>query len=126
MSWKCRGCGRQSTHIRTIVEDDTFFDQCDHPECGNLSSIDATIPDVFWNGRPYYSEALGVEFTSRSQKARVMKERGLSELGNQKFGEKSWTEGSRAYRKKQFEQERPQIREAFKRWKETGYASDKR
>ena len=84
-----------------------------------------TIPDVFWNGRPYYSEALQTEFTSRSQKARVMKEKGVSELGSQKLGQKSWTEGTRAYRQKQFESVRPKIREAFKRWKETGYARDK-
>jgi hypothetical protein len=77
---------------------------------------------VFWNGRPYYSEALQCEFTSRSQKARVMKEKGVSELGSQKLGEKNWIEGSRDMRRKQFEQERPVIRETLKRWKETGYA----
>ncbi len=117
-AWTCRGCGRESTHIRTIVDGDDLIDRCDHPECGNLSSIDAAVPDVFWNGRPYYSEALDVEFTSRSQKARVMKERGLSELGTQKLGEKSWIEGSRDYRRKQFEKDRPMIRETYKRYLE--------
>lgn len=118
MSWNCRACGRASTHIRTIVDGENLIDQCDHPECGNLSSIDASIPDVFWNGRPYYSEALGVEFTSRSQKAKVMKERGLSELGSQKLGEKTWVEGSRDYRRKQFDKDRPIIRETYKRYLE--------
>lgn len=119
-AWICRGCGRESTHIRTIIEGDALIDQCDHPSCGNLSAV--TIPDVFWNGRPYYSEALECELTSRSQKARVMKEKGVSELGNQKLGNKSWTEGTRDYRRRQFEKQRPIIRETLKRWKETGYA----
>lgn len=116
MSWNCRACGRASTHIRTIVQGNDLIDQCDHPECGNLSAIDGGIPDVFWNGRPYYSEALEVEFTSRSQKARVMKERGVSELGSQKLGEKNWIEGTRDYRRKQFDKDRPVIREIYKRY----------
>lgn len=124
-AWICRGCGRESTHIRTIVQDNELIDLCDHPQCGNLSSIDAGIPDVFWNGKPYYSEALECEFTSRSQKARVMKEKGVSELGNQKIGEKTWVEGSREARRKEFDKERPMIREALRTWKETGYARGK-
>lgn len=121
-AWICRGCGRESTHIRTVVEADQLIDVCDHPECGHLSSIDAGIPDVFWNGRPYYSEALECEFTSRSQKARVMKEKGVSELGSRKLGNKDWMTGTREARRKAFERERPVIRETLKRWKETGYA----
>jgi len=118
MSWICRGCNRESTHIRTFVEGDGFIDICDHPDCGNLSSMDASIPDVFWNGRPYYSEALDVEFTSRGQKARVMKEKGVSELGNTRLGEKTWMEGSRDFRRKQFEKDRPMIRENYRRYLE--------
>lgn len=114
--WICRGCGREATHIRTIIEGLRVIDQCSHPECGNLHSIDATIPDVYWNGRPYHSEALGIEFTSRSQKARAMKEMGVSELGSQKLGEKSWVEGSRDYRHKQFDKDRPAIRETYRRY----------
>lgn len=118
MSWVCRGCGRESIHIRTIVEGDTLMDQCDHPDCGNLAMVNAGVPDVFWNGRPYYSEALDVEFTSRSQKARIMKERGLSELGDRKLGEKNWIEGSRESRRKEFDKERPMIRENYRRYLE--------
>lgn len=124
--WVCRGCGRESVHIRTVVEGDELVEQCDHPDCGNLSMVSAGIPDVFWNGRPYFSQALQCEFTSRSQKARVMKERGVSELGSQKLGNKNWIEGTRQARSKAFNQDRPMIRETLKRWKETGRASDKR
>lgn len=122
MSWVCRGCNRESIHIRTIVEGDTLIDQCDHPDCGNLAMVNAGVPDVFWNGRPYYSQALECEFTSRSQKARVMKEKGVSELGSEKLGKKSWVEGSRDVRRKEFEKQKPMIRETWKRWKETGHA----
>lgn len=94
------------------------MDQCDHPDCGNLAMVNAGVPDVFWNGRPYYSEALDVEFTSRSQKARIMKERGLSELGDRKLGEKNWIEGSRESRRKEFDKERPMIRENYRRYLE--------
>jgi hypothetical protein len=51
-----------------------------------------------------------------------MKEKGVSELGNRDLGKKTWVEGSRESRRKEFEKERPVIRETFKRWKETGYA----
>ena len=116
MSWICRACGRDSTHIRTIVDGNNLVDQCDHPECGNLHSVDAGVPDVFWNGRPYYSEALGVEFTSRGQKARVMKEKGVCEAGDQKLPEKNWIDGSREYRRRNFEKDRPMIRETMRRY----------
>ncbi len=122
MTWVCRGCGRESIHIRTMFDGEEIRDMCDHPSCGNLHMIDSGVPDVFWNGRPYFSEALDCEFTSRSQKARVMKEKGVSELGNTKIGEKNWIEGSREARKKEFDRERPVIRETLQRWKETGYA----
>ncbi len=118
MSWTCAGCGQESNHIRAHIEEGKMVEQCDSPDCGNLSSIDASVPDVFWNGRPYYSEALGVEFTSRSQKARILKERGVSELGNTKLPEKSWIEGSREWRRKNFDKDRPMIREVLRRYRE--------
>lgn len=116
--WTCRGCNRESTHIRTIVEGDELIDQCERQDCGNLSAISGGVPDVFWNGKPYYSHALGVEFTSRSQKARVMKERGVSELGDTKLSGKNWIEGSRDVRRKGFEKDRPMIRETLRQYRE--------
>jgi hypothetical protein len=113
----CQGCQKETYQIHGYMDDQGIYKEA-CSECGNVASSDASVPDVYWNGRPYYSEALQVEFTSRSQKARVMKERGLSELGSQKLGEKSWTEGSRDYRKKNFEKDRPMIREAYRRYLE--------
>lgn len=116
MSMVCGGCqNKEAYQIHGWYDDKTGYNEiCDR--CGNLSTSDATIPDVWWNGRPYYSEALGVEFTSRSQKARVMKEKGVTELGSQKIDPKSWTEGSRDYRKRQFDKDRPKIRELYKQY----------
>lgn len=114
----CAGC--QNPHAYQthgyIGEGGHYVEGCDR--CMQLSSSDASIPDVFWNGRPYFSESLGVEFTSRSQKARVMKERGVSELGNTKLGEKTWIEGSRGYRSKNFAHDRPMIRETLRKYRE--------
>jgi len=39
VSWVCRSCGRDSTHIRTMVDGDELIDLCDHHECGNLSAM---------------------------------------------------------------------------------------
>lgn len=113
----CEGCGNPDAyHSRGWIENGVYKEICDR--CGGLASSDAPVHDVFWNGRSYYSEALQTEFTSRGQKARVMKEMGVSELGPQKLGEKNWIEGSRAYRRKQFDKDRPMIRETLKRYQE--------
>lgn len=111
----CQGCKKESHHIHGYCDEYGQYQEC-CAGCGGLYSTDASVPDVFWNGKPYYSEALGIEFTSRSQKARVLKERGLSELGNQTLGQKTWVEGSREYRKKNFEKDRPMIREHYRRY----------
>lgn len=118
MSMKCAGCHNEEAYQihGWYDEKEGYLEVCD--KCGSLSSSDAAVHDVFWNGRPYYSDALQVEFTSRSQKARVMKEMGVSELGGQKLGNKSWIEGSREYRKKQFDKDRPVLRAIHKAYQE--------
>lgn len=115
---KCSGCHNEEAYQMHgwYDEKEGYLEVCD--KCGNLSSSDASIPDVFWNGRPYFSEALDCELTSRSQKARVMKEKGVSELGSEKLGNKTWVEGSREHRRQQFDKERPHIRETQKRIQE--------
>ena len=115
----CRGCGNEAAYqIHTIYDKEIgMIDCCDR--CGDLRSIDASVPDVFWYGRPYYSEALDCQFTSRSQKARVMKEKNVTELGNEKIPVRTWTDGSRNYRKRMFDKiDRPRIREIYKQYLE--------
>lgn len=123
---KCQGCNKESHQIHGYCDEKgNYREVCADPECGALSASAAGVPDVFWNGRPYYSEALEVEFTSRSQKARILKEKGLSELGSEKLGRKGWIEGTRDVRRKEFDKQRPIIRETLKRWQETGFARRK-
>lgn len=111
----CQGCRQECYQTHGWCDkQEGYIEVCNN--CGDLRSSDVPVHDVFWNGRPYYSEALGVEFTSRSQKARVMKEKGVTELGSQKIEPKSWTEGSREYRKRQFEKDRPKIRELYRQY----------
>jgi hypothetical protein len=113
----CQGCHQEAYQVHGWYDVKFGYQEiCD--KCGEVSSSDAPVHDVFWNGRPYYSESLDCEFTSRSQKARVMKEKGVTELGSEKLGNKSWTEGSREYRRKQFEKDRPMIRELQKQYRE--------
>lgn len=119
----CSGCQNDKAYqTHGYVSDEGVYVEC-CDRCGDLASSDIPVPDVFWNGRPYYSEALGMEFTSRTQKARVMKELGVSELGGRKLGEKNWTEGSREFRRKQFNRERPMIQKTYQAWKEKSRAS---
>ncbi len=112
----CLGCGNERAYQKHAIFDKAagIIECCDR--CGNLASSDINIPDVFWPGHGYYSQALDVEFTSRAQKARVMKEKNVTELGNQRLPEKTWTEGSRDYRKRQFEKDRPKIKETYRRY----------
>lgn len=133
--WICRGCGRESIHIRTIVESDELIEQCDHPQCGNLAMVDAGIPDVYLSraGQTFNNlcDNMGrpIAIQSKRHKKQIMDQMGVSEAGGTfngaPFGTRTWIDGSRAARKREFSKERPKIRETWKRWKETGYARDK-
>lgn len=109
----CRGCGNENwTAMRSVVSDEGgMIDECDR--CGSFQA--GTVPDVFFN-QPYYSKALDVEFTSKAQKAAYLKEHGLSEAGDMKFGKQSWVDGTRAHRRAQFEKDRPMIREVYRQY----------
>lgn len=132
----CRTCNNQNAyHIRTIIDDGQPFDLCDRSECGNLSMADAGVPDVYLGrlgqtfenltdkmGRPY-------EIRSKRHKKEVMDRLGVSEAGGTvhgaPYGSKNWIDGTRDYRRRQFEKDRPGIKESLRRWRETGYASPK-
>lgn len=123
----CRGCSQESHHVRTIVDKNgEFYDICANANCGQLSSMDAYVPDVYLKssgqkfanlcdemGRPY-------EISSKRHKKEVMDKLGVSEAGDTvngaPYGSKTWVEGSRDYRRKQFERDRPMIRETYQRY----------
>lgn len=100
--------------------------------CDRCGGVSASLPDAYLGhigqkfanlcdkmGKPY-------EIQSKRHKKEVMDQLGVREaagtVNGQRFGSETWIDGTRAYRKRQFEKERPGIREIFKRWKETGYA----
>jgi hypothetical protein len=105
----CRGCGYETPYAKRFTVD---TESCDR--CGGFSSM-ASVPDVYFK-HPYHSEALGVDFTSKSQKASVMKEMDVSEAGDRSMSTTAWVDGTRAWRKAQFEKDRPMIRENYRRY----------
>lgn len=124
----CRNCNNESAwHVLTTIDDETkeLTDCCDR--CG-LEGGGEAIPDVFLNraGQRFQNlcDEMGTpyEITSRKQKKEIMDRLGVSEAGDRvngaPFGTKTWIEGSRPYRKKQFDKDRPAIREAYRRYLE--------
>lgn len=120
----CRSCSSEAYSIRTVVQEGTFVDFCDR--CSDVR-IEG-VPDVYLGhvgqkfanlcddmGRPY-------EISSKRQKKEVMDRLGVSEAGDRvngaPYGSKTWIEGTREFRRKQFDKERPMIRETLRRWKE--------
>lgn len=93
--------------------------------CG-LEGAGPTIPDVYFthSGQKFANlcDKMGrpIEITSKRHKKEVMDKLGVQEAGDRvhgaTYGGKSWIEGSRDYRKRQFEKERPVIRETYKRY----------
>lgn len=108
----CSVCNDQfASSVRSIYEGGKVIDV----GCDRCMGIQPAVHDVYFK-QPYKSEALGVEFTSKAQKAAYLKEHGLSEAGDMKFGQKNWIDGSREYRKRNFEDARPAIRETYKQY----------
>lgn len=118
-------CGNQNAYQKRIYTDREGIQEiCD--QCGTLSVGDAATPDVYLAhsgqkfknlcddmGRPY-------EIRSKRHKKEIMDKMGVQEAGDlvngAKYGSKSWVEGSRDYRRRQFDKERPMIRENYKRY----------
>lgn len=103
-----------SVNSRSWVEEGEIVTICD--QCGLNGS--ANLADCYWPGHAYKSTSLDVEFTSRGQKAKYLKEHGLSEAGDVKFKGQNWIEGTRESRRKEFDKERPMIREIAREWKQ--------
>lgn len=111
----CGACDeKHASSVKSMVQDGKVVDV----GCDRCLGVRTSVPDVYWPGHEYKSEALGVEFTSRGQKAQYLKDHGLTEAGDIKFKGQGWIEGSRDYRKRQFEKDRPKIRETYRQWRE--------
>lgn len=126
----CRNCGNEKawhTVSRYDSAAEEWTDCCDG--CG-LEGGGDVIPDVYLGrlGQKFANlcDDMGrpIEIQSKRHKKEVMDRLGVSEAGGTingaRYGSKTWIEGSREYRKKQFEKDRPVIRETLRRWKEKG------
>lgn len=104
--------------MRTLIEDKELIDSCS--ECSRIRTDG--VPDV-------YLPRLGMEFQalcdktgkpipiqSKRHKLQVMNELGVREHPDRLKDGKTWVEGSRDYRKRNFEQARPKIREAYRQY----------
>lgn len=116
----CAGCGNENAWHKYIVENREICDGC------GLEGAGAGVPDVYLarsgqtfanlcdeSGRPY-------EISSKRHKKEVMDKLGVREAGDSvngaPFGTKSWIDGTRDFRKKQFDADRPRIRETYRRY----------
>ena len=122
----CRSCHHDDAwHVNTIYdkEFDVYVDQCNF--CG-LDGAGSWTPDVYLahSGQKFQNlcDKMGnpIEIRSKRHKAEVMRQMGVSEAGDRVNGApiqpRSWAEGTREYRRKNFEKDRPMIRELYGRY----------
>jgi hypothetical protein len=119
----CNGCGSDKySEMRTIIEDTELVDACD--QCSHVRADG--IPDVYLGhiGQKFQNligkDGQPIEIRSKRHKKQVMDEMGVSEAGHTvngaPYGSKSWIEGTRAYRKKNFKEALPAIRETYRQY----------
>lgn len=119
-------CGNQNAlRIKSWYENGEIVSVCD--KCMDFTPTgmpDAFLPRIgmtFDNlcdkmGKP-------IPIMSKAHKAQVMREKGVIEAGDRTRGStalpsKSWIEGTRENRKKEFDQKyRPMLKQTFKEWK---------
>lgn len=120
---KCTSCGNLNawhTISRFSSKDGVMIDCCD--QCG-LEGGGEGIPDVYLGHIGQTFQALcdetgnPIPIQSKRHKKQVMDGLGLSEHPDRLKGT-PWIEGSRDYRKRNFEQDRPRIRETMRQWRE--------
>lgn len=94
---ECNNCGNQEAHISRVCFDKKLgrLESCNL--CGDISSSDVYMPDVFWNGPGYHPGLVDknnkpIFLYSRRQKARLMKEQNSREAGDWHHGTRG-TEG---------------------------------
>lgn len=122
----CSSCGSFEWYeIRTMIEGTDVLDCCSN--CPKPVQVDG-VPDVYLShvGQTFenLTDKMGhpIEIQSKQHKKRVMADLGVREAGDRvngaTYGSKSWTEGTKAWRSKQFDKDRPMIRENIKRYLE--------
>lgn len=124
----CNNCGnKEAWHLKSGFNGVTLerYEACD--ACG-LQGAGQGIPDVYLprSGMKFQNltDKMGspIEIRSKRHKKEVMASLGVSEAGGTfngaPFGTKSWIDGTREYRRQQFEKERPKIREIHREWRE--------
>lgn len=87
VEYRCHGCGAEFEAFRSADEwpyPDAF--QC--TRCGGVASryfshAPGMSPDPHWNG--YYDQQLGRYISSRDEKRRLLKEKGLEEVSPREF-----------------------------------------
>lgn len=122
----CQNCGNEKAwHVVSAYDPKKGIvsDCCD--QCG-LEGAGDGIPDVYLArvGQTFanLTDKMGqpIAIQSKRHKKEVMASLGVSEAGDNvngaPFGTKSWIDGSRSWRKKQFDKDRPSIREAYRRY----------
>lgn len=116
----CSSCNSATWYqIRTMIEGTDVHDWCS--DCDTPVSTEG-VPDVYLPRAGMTFQALcdktgkPIEIQSKRHKQQVMNELGLREHPDRLTGNKSWVEGSREYRKRNFEQDRPKIREAYRQY----------
>jgi hypothetical protein len=80
--YHCRSCGAEYEYVFAI-EDWPYPDACECARCGltatrYFSYAPAMSPDPMWNG--YFDVQLGQYISSRDEKKRILKEKGLEEV----------------------------------------------
>lgn len=124
----CANCQNpKAWHVvsRYDEKEGVVVDCCD--ACG-LEGAGDGIPDVYFNraGQTFASlcDEMGrpIPIESKRHKKEVMDRLGVREAGDivngAKYGTKTWIEGTRAWRKKQFDKDRPMIRQVAKEYRE--------
>lgn len=124
----CNTCGSIDWfEIRSIVEGAEMLDWCS--ECKDPVQVSGT-PDAYLPrmGMTFDNlcDKMGkpIPIMSKVHKVQVMKELGVIEAGDRHHGStslpsKSWIEGTREHRKREFDKKyRPLLKKAYKDWKE--------
>lgn len=113
----CSSCGSVKwSEMRTLIEDKVLIDSCS--ECSRIRADG--VPDVYLPRSGMEFQALcdktgkPIPIQSKRHKQQVMNELGVREHPDRLKDGKSWVEGSRDYRKRNFAQDRPKIQEAYR------------